>query len=287
MLRVEARRADARRADAATAIEAARHAERAYAAAAAEGDAADAVPWGDDIVDFRRLRVVEAVRVRAAQRDAEAVRVRSLAAESIDVDADDDVAPRDIDVDAYRRQLERRQRDAEALAVVAAAGERNLAEIVDQPLSASARRAEFDAGVQLAASRQDVAVAVAAAPAHDVCGAAAVASDHAAAAAEGDAAGIALWSCAHGVNIVDGVIVAMWDGLPDLQGDPASAAADLIATQQADALSAQDALEQAGFICPVCFHAKDLQQLNCGHEFCRDCITKLDSLVCPLCRHPI
>ena len=204
--RIEATRADARRADAATAIEAACHARRAYAAAAAEGNDADAdaVPWGDDIVDFRHLRVVEAVRVHAAQRDAEAVRVlshgerirRALAVESIDVDADDD-EPRDIDVDAYRQQLVRRQRDAEALAVVAAAGDRNLAEVANRPLDASVRRAEVDAGILLAASQPDVAVAVAAAPAHDACGAAAIASDHAAAAAEGDDAGIALWSCAH------------------------------------------------------------------------------------------
>ena len=89
------------------------------------------------------------------------------------------------------------------------------------------------------------------------------------------------------VNIVDGVVVAVWDGSPDLQRNPASAAAKLIATQQATALSVQSALELAGFTCPVCFLPKDLRTLDCGHEFCRLCISKLESPVCPFCRRPI
>lgn len=267
-------------ADAATTIEAARHAERlraaGCAAAAAEDDAADAIPWGINIGDWRRQRDAEAARQRDAQmRHAEADAV------AIDVDADDGAAPFAIDVPAYRRELERRQRDADALAAVAAANERNLAEIVDHPLGASARRAEIAADAQLSVSHD------AAAAEQSVVPVAAAAPEHAAAAAEVCAADIALWDNAYNVDIVDDAIVAMWSGQPGLQDDPVSAAADLLATQRADALTAQNVLEAAGFICTICFNAKNLQILDCGHEFCRDCITKFVSHTCPNCRQPL
>ena len=275
----DARRDDARRADAATTIEAARHADRLRAAeraaAAAENDAADAVPWGIDVGDWRRQRDAEAVR----QRDAQVVRAE-VDAVAIDVDAEDDAAPWAIDVAAYRRQLERRQRDADALAAIAAANERNLAEIVDHPLDASARRAEIAADARLSAS-QDAAAAE-----QSVVPVATAAAEHAAAAAEVDAANIALWENAYNVDIVDGEVVAMWNLLPGLQDDPASAAADLLATQRADALTAQAKLEANDFTCtcPLCFNAKNLQILNCGHEICRDCIPRILPPVCPMCR---
>ena len=50
---------------------------------------------------------------------------------AIGVPADDDAAPfANIDVPAYRQELERRQHDADALAVVAAADVRNRAGLV-------------------------------------------------------------------------------------------------------------------------------------------------------------
>ena len=192
-----------------------------------------------------------------------------------------DAAPWAIDVDAYRRQLERRQRDAEALATIAAANERNLAEIVDHPLDAVARRAEIAADAQLSAS-QDAAAAE-----QSAIRVAAAAAEHAAAAAEDDAANIALWDNAHSVDIVDGEVVAMWNHLPGLQDDPASAAADLLAAQTAEALVVQIELEAADFSCTLCATAKNLQLLECGHEFCRDCIPKILPPVCPMCRRPL
>ena len=186
------------------------------------------------------------------QRDAEAARQRDIQmrhaddpAESINVDADDDA----INVAAYRQELESRQRDADALAVVAAANVRNRAEIVIRPMDASARLAEIAAHAQLSHDAADaehpvvpVAAAapeLAAAPAEGwqrhVYQVAAAAPEPAAAPAEACAADIVLWENAYNVDIVDGAIVAMWSDMPGLQDDPAAAAADLLATQQADA----------------------------------------------------
>ena len=94
-----------------------------------------------------------------------------------------------------------------------------------------------------------------------------------------------LWDNAHGVDVVVGEVVATWDHLPNLQDDPASAAADLLAAQGAEALIVQ--IEEADFSCTLCATAKNLQQLECGHEFCRGCIPKIVPPVCPMCRRPL
>ena len=111
----------------------------------------------------------------------------------------------------------------------------------------------------------------------------------AAAAAEGEttAAEVALWEHAHDVGIVNGDVVAMWDHLPGLQDDAASAAADVLAQLEAEALVTQLELEALDIFCGVCFIAKDLQELDCGHSFCRKCVRTLVNPVCPNCRRPL
>jgi hypothetical protein len=201
------------------------------------------------------------------------------AAESIDVNADDDASPFAINVPAYRQELERRQRDADALAVVAAADVRNRAEIVSRPLDASTRLAENAAHAQLSYDAADAE--------HSVAPVAAAAPEHAAAPAEACAADIVLWESAYSVDIVDDVVVAMWGGMPGLQDDPVAAAAELLATQQADAIEAQRIVEAAGLTCTICYEPRDLQMLDCGHDFCRLCIAQFVSKKCPNCRAPI
>jgi hypothetical protein len=178
---------------------------------------------------------------------------------------------------------------------------RNRAEIAIRPLDQSVRLAEIAAHAQLshdAADAEhsvvpvvDAAPELAAAPAEGwqrhVFQVAAAAPEHAAAPAETCAADIALWGSAYNVNIVDEVVVAMWNGMPGLQDDPIAAAADLLATQQADAIEAQRIVEAAGIVCPICDEPRDLQTLDCNHEFCRECISKLIVKTCPHCRAPI
>ena len=111
--------------------------------------------------------------------------------------------------------------------------------------------------------------------------------DAAGAEAEAAAADVALWDEARNVDIVDGDIVAMWDHLPGLQDDAASVAADLLAYREAEAIVVRQELEEHDFCCPVCYTAKDLQELACGHAFCRGCIPKFVAPMCPFCRRPL
>ena len=277
--------------------------------APAEDDAAGAIPWGINVRDWRRQRDAEAVRQRDAQiRHAEADAVAA------NVNADDGAAPFAMDVPAYYRQLASRQRNADALAAIAAADVRNRAEIVDHPLDASARLAEIaaarwivhqqehddyhaarhandsraDAVVASQQQRDQLSVAnIDDATRFEARRAAAGLADAAAAEDEPTAADIALWEHAHHVSIVDGNVVAMWDHLPGLQDDAASAADDVLAQMEAEALVTQLELEAIDIVCGVCMDAKDLQVLACGHSFCRKCVRTLVKPVCPNCRRPL
>ena len=143
----------------------------------------------------------------------------------------------------------------------------------------SARLAEIAAHAQLSHDAADAE--------HSVVPVAAAAPEHAAAPAETCAADIVLWENAYNVDIVDGAVVAMWNDMPGLQDDPAAAAADLLATQQADAIEARRIVEAAGLVCPICDEPEDLQILDCRHEFCRKCIARFVTKSCPHCRAPI
>ena len=101
------------------------------------------------------------------------------------------------------------------------------------------------------------------------------------------AADVALWDEARNVDIVDGDIVAVWDHVPGLQDDAASAAADLLAYREAEAIVVRQELEEHVFCCPVCYTAKDLQELACSHAFCRGCIPKFATPMCPFFRRPL
>jgi hypothetical protein len=79
----------------------------------------------------------------------------------------------------------------------------------------------------------------------------------------------------------------MWDHLPGLQDDAASAAADVLAHQEAEALVTRLELEAHDFCCDICYTAKNLQELECKHSFCRECIQKFVAPVCPFCRRPL
>ena len=277
--------------------------------APAEDDAAGAIPWGINVYDWRRQRDAEAARQRYAQirhADADAV--------AANANADDGAAPFAMDVPAYYRQLASRQRNADALAAIAAADVRNRAEIVDHPLDASARLAEIaaarwivhqqehddyhaarhandsraDAVVASQQQRDQLSVAnIDDATRFEARRAAAGHADAAAAEDEPTAADIALWEHAHHVSIVDGNVVAMWDHLPGLQDDAASAADDVLAQMEAEALVTQLELEAIDIVCGVCMDAKDLQVLACGHSFCRKCVRTLVTPVCPNCRRPL
>ena len=123
--------------------------------------------------------------------------------------------------------------------------------------------------IRVTAARTEAAALVAAATA--------AATEEAAAAedaAEAADVNVALWDEARNVDIVDGDIVAMWDHLPGLQDDAASAAVDLLACREGEAIIVRQELEEHDFCCPVCYTAKDLQELACGHAFCRGCIPK-------------
>ena len=276
--------------------------------------------------DNRALAAVAAHAARVIAARDEAARGAALAAAvnhvlvvpaffAIDVPAaaeGDDAVPFAIDVPAYRRQLV--QRDADALAVVAAADVRNRAEVAFRSLDASARLAEvaaarwivhqqehddYHAARHADESRADAIVAnqqqrdqfsvanIDDATRFEARCAAAGRADAAAAEGEPTAAEVALWEHAHDVGIVDGNVVAMWDHLPGLQDDAASAAADVLAHQEAEALVTQLELEAIDIFCGVCFAAKDLQDLACGHSFCRKCVRTLVNPVCPNCRRPL
>jgi hypothetical protein len=278
--------------------------------------------------DNRALAAVAAHAARVIAARDEAARGAALAAAvnhvldvpaffAIDVPAaveGDDAAPFAIDVPAYRRELVCRQRDANALAVVAAADVRNRAEIVSHPLDASARLAEiaavrwnvhrqehddYYAARHADESRADAIIAnqqqrdqysvanIDDATRFEARRAAAERADAAAAEGETTAAEVALWEHAHNVDIVNGDVVAMWDHLPGLQGDAASAAADVLAHQEAEALVTQLELEAFDICCGVCYNAKDLQELACTHSFCRKCIRTFVTPVCPFCRRPL
>lgn len=46
--------------------------------------------------------------------------------------------------------------------------------------------------------------------------------------------------------------------------------------------------EKTNAECPVCYDScNDCATLKCGHDLCRECLNKLQSRVCPLCRTPI
>ena len=151
--------------------------------------------------DDRAVRAARATRLRNAARRAEAA-ADAAAATAME-------AAREAD---RVREADRLASHNRALAAVAAAAARNLE-----------RRAEVAAAAQQAAALNAAAAEQAAA-------------DIAAAAAEDDAADVVLWDNAHNVDIVDGELVAMWDHLPGLQDDAASAAADLVAAQNAEAV---------------------------------------------------
>ena len=126
-----------------------------------------------DAEHLERMQQAGVHRIEMNRQRAEALAADAVAAanaEAVAVASAENALPVAINVPEYRQELERCQRDDDALAVVAAANVRNRAEIVSRPLDASERLAEIAAHAQLshdaAGAEHSVVPVAAAAPEH-------------------------------------------------------------------------------------------------------------------------